>query len=89
MFIAFLCIIGIGIFLWHDLTTYKESFSFDPHIEGKQEQIDRATSTVTEIGAPHKDPEETTSVETPEQVEREITEIIEHLEALHAPETGG
>lgn len=66
MFIALLCIIGIGIFLWHDLTTYKESFSFDPHIEARQEQIDRATSTVTEIGELHKDPEETSSVETPE-----------------------
>ena len=57
-----------------------------PQMEGKQERTDRMTSTATEIGEPHKDSEETTPVETPEQVEREISEIIEHLEALHAPE---
>lgn len=83
--IALLCIIGIGVYLWHDLTTFKKSFSSDSHIEGKQERTDHVTSTATEIGEPHKDPEETSSVETPEQAEREISEIIEHLEALHAP----
>ena len=72
--IALLCIIGIGVYLWHDITTFKKSLSSDPKIEGKQERTDRATAT------------ETTLVETPEQVDREISEIIEHLEALHAPE---
>jgi hypothetical protein len=74
--IALLCIIGIGVYLWHDITTFKKSLSSDPKIEGKQERTDRVTATATE----------TTPVETPEQVDREISEIIEHLEALHAPE---
>ena len=47
-----------------------------PKIEGKQERTNRVTATATE----------TTLVETPEQVDLEISEIIEHLEALHAPE---
>ena len=74
--IALLCIIGIGVYLWHDITTFKMSLSSDPKIEGKQERTDRVTATATE----------TTPVETPEQVDREISEIIEHLEVLHAPE---
>ena len=86
--IALLCIIGIGVYLWHDTTNFKTSNSSDTHIEGQQEKTHRVTATATEIGEPHKDSEETTSVETPEQVEREISEIIEHLEALHAPEQG-
>ena len=72
--IALLCIIGIGVYLWHDITTFEKSLSSGPKVEGKQEQPDRVTSAAT------------TPVETPEQVEREISEIIEHLEDLHAPE---
>jgi hypothetical protein len=53
-------------------------------MEGKQERTDRVPSTAT--GEPHKDSAEPTPVETPEQVEREVNEIIEHLEALHEPE---
>lgn len=85
--IALLCIIGIGVYLWHDLTTFKKSLSSDPQIEGQQERTDRVTSTATETGEPRKDSAEPTPVETPEKVEREITEIIDHLEALHEPES--
>ena len=84
--IALLCIIGIGVYLWHDITTFKKLLSSDPKIEGKQERTNRVTSTATEIDEPHKNPEGTSSIETPEQVEREISEIIGHLEARHAPE---
>ena len=84
--IALLCIIGIGVYLWYDITTFKKALSPDPKIEGKQERIDRVPSTAKEIGEPYKESEETTSVEMPEQVEREISEIIEHLEDLHTPE---
>ena len=73
--IALLCIIGIGVNLWHDITTFKKSLSSDHHMQGKQEQTNRVTATAAE----------TTPVETLEQVDREISEIIEHLEALHAP----
>jgi hypothetical protein len=83
IFIALLCLIGIGVYLWHDITTFKKSLSSDPQMEGKQERTDRVPSTAT--GEPHKDSAEPTPVETPEQVEREVNEIIEHLEALHAP----
>lgn len=84
--ITLLCIIGIGVYLWHDITTSKKSPSSDPKIEGQQEQIDRVSSTTTETDEPHKDSDAITSVETPEQVDLEISEIIEHLEALHGPE---
>lgn len=84
--IALLCIIGIGVYLWQDITNSKKSLSSDPKIEGQQEQTDCGTLTATAIDGSHKgSEEETTSVETPEQVDREIIEIIEHLEALHAP----
>ena len=84
--IALLCIIGVGVYLWYDINTFEKSLSSDAKIEGKQERIDRVTSTANEIGESHKELEETTPVEVPEQVEREISEIIEHLEDLHAPE---
>ena len=75
--------LGIGVVMFsyrHQDTTVA------PKIKGEHEHTDRETSTETETGDPHKDSEETTSVETPEQVEREISEIIEHVEVLHAPE---
>ena len=65
---------GIGVVLfnyWHQDNTVV------PLVGEEQEQTDHATSTVTE---------DTTLVETREQVEREISEIIEHLEDLHEPE---
>ena len=74
IFSILLCVIGIGVYLWHDITTFEKSLSSGPKVEGKQEQADRVTSAAT------------TPVEAPEQVEREISEIIEHLEDLHAPE---
>lgn len=89
MFIALLCIIGMVIYRWHDFKTIKESLSSDSHMKGTQERIDRATSTVTEIGEPHKDPEETSAVETPEQLERKTSENIEHLETIHTPAEEG
>ena len=75
--------LGIGVIMFsyrHQDTTVA------PQIDGEQEPTDRVSSTATETGKPHKDSQETTSVETPEQVEREIGEIIEHLETLHALE---
>ena len=58
-----------------------------PKIEGERERTDRVTQTATEAGEPHTDSEETTPVETPEQVEREVNEIIEQSQALHTPES--
>ena len=59
-----------------------------PQIEENQERTDRVTQTITETSEPHKDSEETTPVETPEQVQREVNEIIEQPQVLHAPEPG-
>ena len=56
-----------------------------PKIEGEQEPTDRVSSTVPETGELRESSEESAPVETAEQVEREISEIIEHLEAIHAP----
>ena len=75
--------LGIGVIMfgfWHQDDTVT------PQVEGNQERIDRGTSRTTEAGEPHKDSEATTRIDTPEQVERKITEIIEHLEVLHTPE---
>ena len=75
--------LGIGVIMfafWYRVDTVA------PQVEEEQEHTDRVTSTVPETGKPHKNSEETTPVETAEQVEREVNEIIEHLEDLHAPE---
>jgi len=54
-------------------------------IEVQQEGIDRVASTAPPHTT-HKEEEEATSVETQEEVEREIHEIIDHIVALNEPE---
>ena len=79
--IVLVIVCGVVLFnYWHQYTTVA------PKIEDEQKPTDRMTSTATETGEPHKDSEETTPIEISEQVEREISEIIEHLEVLHTPE---
>lgn len=57
-----------------------------PQVEREQERIGRVPSTATETSEPHKDSEDITPVEIPEQVEREISGIVEQPQTLHAPE---
>ena len=54
----------------------------------ERERTDHVTQTITETSEPHKDSEETTPVETPEQVQREVNEIIEEPQVLQASEPG-
>ncbi len=78
--------LGIGVVMFsyrHQDTTVA------PKIKGEQEPIDRVSSTVPETGELRESSEESAPVETAERVEREISEIIEHLEARHAPEPAG
>lgn len=56
-----------------------------PQIEENREQTDRVTQVVTEASEPHKDSKEVTPVEIPEQVQREVNEIIEPPQILDAP----
>ena len=79
-----LAIIG-GILLF---SYWYQDDTIIPQIEENQERADRVTQTITETSEPHKDSEETTPVETPEQVQREVNEIIEQPRVLHAPEPG-
>lgn len=83
--IAMLCIIGIGAYQLHDKTNSRKSLSSDPKIKGEQEAIDRVSSNGAETGKFRETVEKSRPAETAEQVEREIIEIIEHLEALPAP----
>lgn len=78
--ILILLAFGIGVVLsryWHQKITVTSQ------VGGEQEPTSSVTPTAT--GKPLKNSVETASIETPEQVEREISEIIEHLEAIHAP----
>ena len=79
--IVLVIICGMVLFnYWHQDNTVA------PLVEEEQEQTDRVSSTATATSEPHNNSADTIFVETSEQVEREISEIIEHLEVLHTPE---
>ena len=80
-----LIVVGFGIGVVMFSYRYQDT-TVAPQVEGEQEPTDRVSSTVPETGELRESSEETTPVGTPEQVEHEISEIIEHLEVLHAPE---
>lgn len=76
--------IGVVIFRLQQLENAVES---ENEVQTQQKKTNPMSSMAISSGESHTaHEEETTSVETTEQVDREITEIIEHLEALHAPE---
>ena len=79
--LAIIC--GVLLFsYWHQDDTV------GPQIRGERERTDHVTQTVTKTSEQYKDSEETTPVETPEQVQREVNEIIEEPQVLQVPEPG-
>ena len=73
---------GIGVVMFSYL---QRDNTIAPQVEGEQERIGRVPSTATETSEPHKDSEDITPVEIPEQVEREISEFVEQPQTLSAP----
>ena len=75
---------GIGVVMFSYL---QQDNTITPQVEGEQERMGRVPSTATETSEPHKDSEDITPVEIPEQVEREISGLVEQPQMLSAPET--
>ena len=73
---------GIGVVMFSYL---QRDNTVAPQVEGEQERIGRVPSTATETNEPHKDSEDITLVEIPEQVESEISGLVEQPQSLSAP----
>ena len=74
---------GIGVVVFSYL---QRDNTVAPQVEREQERIGRVPSTATETNEPHRDSEDITLVEIPEQIEREIRELVEQPQVLHTLE---
>ena len=73
---------GIGVVMFSYL---QQDNTVTPQVEGEQERIGRVPSTATETSEPHKDSEDITPVDIPEQVESEISGLVEQPQSLSVP----